>query len=778
MGTSATYGPPPPTDASHGREWLRPLAARLSPAAVLWLGLVAVALSLFGVARTSNTTAIAIDEVQQLVATAAAVIALLLAARSAAAPRRFVARGLALACFLAGIGMAIGDLQPGFWSEGAGPGDAFFVASAITLVAVSARAVSGGMERSRVITVALDTTILLIASATALVVLWERVLDPRGQNAQSATGLACALFAIAGPLAVSLALLRRGVQPQLRGAHATLFGVVLVGLSMAGWQTLVAHGLGSVVSPADYGYSIGILVTAYGGAAWDLTPTRTPRFRAFARAAADTFPLLAAALCVCLLILTPGTHQFGSVQLGTGAVVLLVLMRQGLLSNAERRARASERATSARFEREVTARVTVLRSLGSLEAADTPEETARRICVEALKLDGIDVAAIRAFNANGDGVIVGLAGAASDVPYAVGTVLAPERTAHLARNAASGPWTETFAPSDDSAVDALYRAGLRVMSNAPLVWNDQIVGVIGLGAGSGRSLAIDAERLITVREFGVVAGPLLGPPLAERARLDGLHEAVSQVIDRQAFHPVFQPIVDLSSGQTVGYEALTRFDDGVRPDVCFANAAAAGLGASLESACLRAAQRDAIAIPAGAWLSLNVSPALAAAMVPLIAVLEHGERDIVLEITEHAPIADYAGLTAALGGIRRHIRIAVDDAGAGYAGLKHILEIRPDIVKLDIALVRGVDGDPVRRALIAGMGAFARESGCGLLAEGIETPEELATLRALGVPLGQGFLLGRPAAIDDIVTANQLDGRAERRSARRRPKSGASRRAA
>jgi EAL domain-containing protein (putative c-di-GMP-specific phosphodiesterase class I) len=398
--------------------------------------------------------------------------------------------------------------------------------------------------------------------------------------------------------------------------------------------------------------------------------------------------------------------------------------------------------------------------------------------VEALKLDGIDVATIRVFRANGDGVIVGLAGEAADVPYAVGTVLDPGRTAQLVRKAADGPWTETFSPSDDRAIDALYRAGLRVMANAPLVWNDHIVGVIGLGAGSGRSLAIDAERLITVREFGVVAGPLLGPPLAERARLDGLHEAVSQVIDRLAFHPVFQPIVDLSSGRTVGYEALTRFDDGVRPDVCFANAAAAGLGAALESACLRAAQRDAIALPAGAWLSLNVSPALAAAMVPLIAILEHGERDIVIEITEHAPISDYAGLTAALGGIRRHIRIAVDDAGAGYAGLKHILEIRPDIVKLDIALVRGVDGDPVRRALIAGMGAFARESGCVLLAEGIETPEELATLRALGVPLGQGYLLGRPAAIDDIVAANQLGAGVAGRPSRRRSKGSASSRAA
>jgi EAL domain-containing protein (putative c-di-GMP-specific phosphodiesterase class I) len=93
----------------------------------------------------------------------------------------------------------------------------------------------------------------------------------------------------------------------------------------------------------------------------------------------------------------------------------------------------------------------------------------------------------------------------------------------------------------------------------------------------------------------------------------------------------------------------------------------------------------------------------------------------------------------------------VDDAGAGYAGLQHILEIHPDIVKLDIALVRDLDTDPVRRALISGMVSFAREAGCVLLAEGIETDSELASLRTLGVSLGQGYLLGRPARIEAIV---------------------------
>jgi EAL domain-containing protein (putative c-di-GMP-specific phosphodiesterase class I) len=127
------------------------------------------------------------------------------------------------------------------------------------------------------------------------------------------------------------------------------------------------------------------------------------------------------------------------------------------------------------------------------------------------------------------------------------------------------------------------------------------------------------------------------------------------------------------------------------------------------------------------------------------------EREVVLEVTEHAPIDSYAGLSDALTGLRGHVRIAVDDAGAGYAGLQHILQIRPDIVKLDISPVRDLDTDPVRRALISGMVSFARDAGFVLLAEGIETESELVALRALGVSLGQGYLLGRPARIESIV---------------------------
>ena len=162
------------------------------------------------------------------------------------------------------------------------------------------------------------------------------------------------------------------------------------------------------------------------------------------------------------------------------------------------------------------------------------------------------------------------------------------------------------------------------------------------------------------------------------------------------------------------------------------------MGTALEVTCPRLAVEEARGLPAGTWLSLNASPQLATDLVELIEALEHLDRDVVLEITEHVEVADYAPLVQAIEALSRgHARFAVDDAGAGYAGLRHILEVRPQFVKLDIALVREIDLDPARRAMVASMTLFARETGCVLIAEGIETEGELAVLRDLGVTYGQ-----------------------------------------
>jgi EAL domain-containing protein (putative c-di-GMP-specific phosphodiesterase class I) len=210
---------------------------------------------------------------------------------------------------------------------------------------------------------------------------------------------------------------------------------------------------------------------------------------------------------------------------------------------------------------------------------------------------------------------------------------------------------------------------------------------------------------------------------------------------------VFQPIVDLASASVAGYEALARFPGTASPEVWFAAAAEAGLGAELEALALRRALATLPDLPPNTFLTVNVSPHLLGT-APVAAALAEPPtlRRVVVELTEHMPTPDLAALreqTAALRG--RGALIAIDDAGSGYAGLQQLAEVRPQLVKLDRALVAGADTDPVKTALAEMVGAFTSRIDAWLLAEGIETPGELAAFARLGVPLAQGWLLGRPA---------------------------------
>jgi EAL domain-containing protein (putative c-di-GMP-specific phosphodiesterase class I) len=279
---------------------------------------------------------------------------------------------------------------------------------------------------------------------------------------------------------------------------------------------------------------------------------------------------------------------------------------------------------------------------------------------------------------------------------------------------------------------------------SPLIWNEEIIGLLALGADSARNARHLADRVTTLTEFSVMSAAVLGPMLSERSQRERVRAEVQTVIDSRAFRPVFQPIVELTTGKWVGYEALTRFSDGTRPDLRFLAADKVGMMVRLETACLREQVAMARRLPPGVFLSLNVSPALAIELMPLIEVIEEADHPVVLEVTEHVEIQDYPKLMAALNCLRARVRLSVDDAGAGYAGLHHIVELRPQFVKLDISLVRNVDVDPARQAMVTGMAHFAEIVGCELIAEGIETANEMATVRLMGVKYGQGFFLAKP----------------------------------
>jgi EAL domain-containing protein (putative c-di-GMP-specific phosphodiesterase class I) len=212
---------------------------------------------------------------------------------------------------------------------------------------------------------------------------------------------------------------------------------------------------------------------------------------------------------------------------------------------------------------------------------------------------------------------------------------------------------------------------------------------------------------------------------------------------------VVQPIVDLRRADTVGFEALSRFrlERPLGPDRVFAAAERQGLAAELEALVLGRAFALFDRLPDNCFLSVNVDPGKLASE-PVRAMLAGRESiaGLVFELTEHNAIEDASAVTQAVDALKaRGALVAMDDAGAGYSGLKQILELRPQLLKLDRALIAGIDEDAAKRALVAMIGELAGRLDAWLLAEGIETAAELRMLRQLGVPLGQGYFLARPA---------------------------------
>ncbi len=221
---------------------------------------------------------------------------------------------------------------------------------------------------------------------------------------------------------------------------------------------------------------------------------------------------------------------------------------------------------------------------------------------------------------------------------------------------------------------------------------------------------------------------------------------------------VFQPMVSLATGRVVGYEALARFPvDSLRtPDVWFAQAHGCGLGAELEAAAIEAAMHP-LGRPLDAMLSINVSPS--ALSSPVVQRRLRGNLEgLVIEVTEHEFVPDDDALSACVADLReRGARIAIDDAGAGHAGLKQLMRVRPDIVKLDRALVSEIHTDPARMALVESFVRFARDVGATVCAEGIESLQELEVIADLDVQWGQGWVLARPSAPWTEVSAEAAE---------------------
>ncbi|HVA75149.1 MAG TPA: EAL domain-containing protein [Acidimicrobiales bacterium] len=233
-------------------------------------------------------------------------------------------------------------------------------------------------------------------------------------------------------------------------------------------------------------------------------------------------------------------------------------------------------------------------------------------------------------------------------------------------------------------------------------------------------------------------------------RIDSGERIRAVLDDPRALSVVFQPIVDVASRKVAAVEALARFDVSPYrpPDLWFAEAHQVDLGVELELLAITRALVQLPRLPAGVALTINVDPRVVASARFKEVLNQAPYERLILELTEHASVDDYPGLIAILQDLRyKGARLAIDDTGSGYSSLAHILKLAPDFIKLDRELVSGIDVDPVRRALAASLLSFASDTGAQIIAEGVETEDELEVLSRLGAHYAQGYHLGRPTSL-------------------------------
>ena len=266
--------------------------------------------------------------------------------------------------------------------------------------------------------------------------------------------------------------------------------------------------------------------------------------------------------------------------------------------------------------------------------------------------------------------------------------------------------------------------------------------------------AADGQGSLSVEVTGEVIEELVGQLQVRRRateRKQGSEARIRSVLHEDgALRIVFQPICALDGSGAVGVEALARFlGPPVRgPQDWFEEAEAVGLRRELELAAIRAAVAELDQLPGELYLAVNASPETvrSAALLKLLSRTD-GER-IVIEVTEHARIDDYKAVNEALSRIRElGVRLAIDDAGAGFASLRHILRLAPEIMKLDRTLIDRIENDRSRQALAAGLISFAQKIDATIVAEGIERRAEVSALVGLGVDYGQGFFFAKPAPL-------------------------------
>jgi EAL domain-containing protein (putative c-di-GMP-specific phosphodiesterase class I) len=603
--------------------------------------------------------------------------------------------------------------------------------------------VASGLPRPVLVAAWLDMLIFFASglAAVAVVAEWRQV----AVGDATITVVTCLMGMLAWAATCASMLFVRGVRVWAGGPFFMLGGLALVAVGGASWIARVDTLRLDLFAPTDFLLAVGTVLIARGWLTWSLE-TRVRRSAWVVEVGRDMASTSAIMFAIIVVVMGPRVDA-GATRIGVVSQVALLLgvilagVRQVAIKEFERRARTAEALTSARLETEISDRGRVSIALEGVEPASSIHLTAERLCARLLTLPCADFVLITAMDGDGGGIPLAASGV---ITFGlVGMPIGEGQVARLRSKAADGIWTEPAAAWLEPWLPVALPNQQPIVAHAPLIWEDGCVGILSMGSidmdpdGAGR-------RLATAREAAVLVAALVGPALATETAARHRRQRIDEVIAHGRFHPVYQPIVELATERIVGFEALTRFADGGRPDLWFHEAAAAGRGVELEVATLTAAVREAGDLPPECYLSLNLSADLASAVDILGKVLTRIPRALLLEITEHVPVEDYERMMANLYALDIQIRIAVDDAGAGYSGLQHILALHPHVVKLDATLVRSVDVDVARQAIVGAMVSFAARTGCTIVAEGVETASEVAMVRSLGVSLAQGYYFGHP----------------------------------
>lgn len=266
--------------------------------------------------------------------------------------------------------------------------------------------------------------------------------------------------------------------------------------------------------------------------------------------------------------------------------------------------------------------------------------------------------------------------------------------------------------------------------------------------------SLNARDLGIMRAFAAIVAENIHNDVERRRSREAATARIRACIADESFHVRYQPIFRLHDRTIAAFESLARFEgEPCRgPDAWFDEAARVGLGSELELAVARKALQALGSLPDDVMLTVNASPEtiLSPGFVSLFSSVPLDR--LVLEVTEHAAVANYVELASRLAPFRRRgLRLAVDDAGAGHSSFRHVLDLRPDTIKLDMSLTRNIDHDHGRQALAGALAMFGRAMGSQIVAEGVETEGELETLRRVGVTKVQGYLTGRPVPLADAL---------------------------